>query len=117
MMTRTVLKRPIPFVRCCAPYCRICSRRPLYCLQFCWYRELTHVGEGADDRSRKPPAISDRELQRRFEQMIQPVEPPPLDVEPPLKDYRGRRWAGPVYSAEILAASGLGATADHEGLV
>jgi len=44
--------------------------------------QLTHVGEGADDRSRKPPAISNEELEKRFEQMLPSTEPPPLDVEP-----------------------------------
>jgi len=44
--------------------------------------QLTHVGEGADDRSRKPPAISNEELERRFQQMLPPTEPPLLDVEP-----------------------------------
>jgi hypothetical protein len=44
--------------------------------------QLTHVGEGVGDRSRKPPAISNEELEKRFEQMLPPAEPPPLDVEP-----------------------------------
>jgi hypothetical protein len=39
--------------------------------------QLTHVGETAADRSRKPPAISDRELEKRFEQML-----PPPEIEP-----------------------------------
>jgi hypothetical protein len=44
--------------------------------------QLTHVGESVDDQSRKPPVISNQELERRFEQMLPPAEPPPLDVEP-----------------------------------
>jgi hypothetical protein len=43
---------------------------------------LTHIAESANDDSRKPPAISNQELEKRFEQMIQPAEPPPLDVTP-----------------------------------
>jgi hypothetical protein len=41
--------------------------------------QLTHIGEGAGDRSRKAPAISNGELEKRFEQMLPPPEPPPLD--------------------------------------
>jgi hypothetical protein len=44
--------------------------------------QLTHVGEGVDGRSRKPPAISNEELEKRFKQMMQPAEPPPLDLAP-----------------------------------
>ena len=43
------------------------------------------VGEGAGAQSRKPPAISNEELERRFEQMLPPAEPPPvtgIDVAP-----------------------------------
>jgi tripartite ATP-independent transporter DctM subunit len=82
MMTRTVLKQAIPFpalLRSLLPY--LFAQAALL-LAVLLVPQLTHVGEGVNDRSRKPPAISDRELERRFEQMIQPAEPPPLDVEP-----------------------------------
>jgi hypothetical protein len=45
--------------------------------------QLTHVGEEAAAGSRKPPAISDQELEKRFKEMIPPTEPPPLDVGQP----------------------------------
>jgi len=44
--------------------------------------QLTHIGQSAADSSRKPPAISDRDLEQRFEQMLVPAEPPPLDLGP-----------------------------------
>jgi hypothetical protein len=44
--------------------------------------QLTHIGEETSGSSRKPPTISNQELQKRFEHMIPPPEPPPLDVEP-----------------------------------
>jgi TRAP-type mannitol/chloroaromatic compound transport system permease large subunit len=82
MMTRTVLKQAIPFPALLGSLLPYLFAQAALLLAVLLVPQLTHVGEGADDRSRKPPAISDRELQRRFEQMIQPVEPPPLDVEP-----------------------------------
>ena len=44
--------------------------------------ELTHIGQSAAERSRKPPDITRQELEQRFEQMLPPMEPPPLDFEP-----------------------------------
>jgi TRAP-type mannitol/chloroaromatic compound transport system permease large subunit len=82
MMTRTVLKQPIPFsalLRSLAPY--LLAQAALL-LAVLLLPQLTHVGEETSGSSRKPPTISNRELQRRFEQMIPPPEPPPLDVEP-----------------------------------
>jgi TRAP-type mannitol/chloroaromatic compound transport system permease large subunit len=81
MMTRTVLKQPIPFsalLRSLAPY--LLAQAALL-VAVLLLPQLTHVGEGFD-RSRQPPAISNQELQRRFEQMMPPPEPPPLDVGP-----------------------------------
>jgi TRAP-type mannitol/chloroaromatic compound transport system permease large subunit len=83
MMTRTVLKQAIPFpalLRSLLPY--LFAQAALL-LAVLLLPQLTHVGEGADDRSRKPPVVSNEELERRFQQMLQPAEPPPLDVEPP----------------------------------
>jgi tripartite ATP-independent transporter DctM subunit len=82
MMTRTVLKQAIPFpalLRSLLPY--LVAQAALL-LAVLFVPQLTHVGEGADDRSRKPPAMSNQELERRFEQMLPPTEAPPLDVEP-----------------------------------
>ena len=82
MMTRTVLKQAIPFsalLRSLLPY--LFAQAALL-LAVLLIPQLTHVGEGANDESRKPPAISNQELEKRFERMIQPAEPPPLDVMP-----------------------------------
>jgi TRAP-type mannitol/chloroaromatic compound transport system permease large subunit len=82
MMTRTVLKQAIPFsalLRSLLPY--LVAQAALL-LAVLLLPQLTHVGEGVDDQSRKPPTISNQELERRFEQMLPPTEPPPLDVEP-----------------------------------
>jgi tripartite ATP-independent transporter DctM subunit len=82
MMTRTVLKQTIPFsalLRSLLPY--LFAQAALL-LAVLLIPQLTHVGEGADDASRRPPAISNQELEKRFEHMIAPVEPPRLDVTP-----------------------------------
>ncbi|MGN6750000.1 MAG: TRAP transporter large permease subunit [Xanthobacteraceae bacterium] len=82
MMTRAVLRQAIPFpalLRSLLPY--LFAQAALL-LAVLLLPQLTHVGEGASADSRKPPAISNQELQKRFEQMIPPVEPPPLDVTP-----------------------------------
>ena len=76
MMTRTVLKQPIPFpalLRSLLPY--LLAQAALL-LAVLLLPQLTHVGETAADRSRKPPAISARDLEKRFEQMLPPFEPP-----------------------------------------
>jgi TRAP-type mannitol/chloroaromatic compound transport system permease large subunit len=82
MMTRTVLKQAIPFpalLRSLSPY--LCAQAALL-LVVLFVPQLTHVGEGAGIMSRKPPALSNEELERRFKEMLQPAEPPPLDVTP-----------------------------------
>ena len=82
MMTRTVLKQPIPFaalLRSLLPY--LLAQAALL-IAVLLAPQLTHLGESAADRSRKPPAITTEELEKRFEQMLPPSEPPPLDVEP-----------------------------------
>jgi tripartite ATP-independent transporter DctM subunit len=82
MMTRTLLKQAIPFpalLRSLLPY--LFAQAALL-LAVLLVPALTHIGEGANDDSRKPPAISNQELEKRFEQMLQPAEPPPLDVTP-----------------------------------
>jgi tripartite ATP-independent transporter DctM subunit len=81
MMTRTVLKQAIPFpalLRSLLPY--LFAQAALL-IAVLLVPQLTHVGETAGDMSRKPPAISNQELERRFEQMLQPTEPPPLDLD------------------------------------
>jgi tripartite ATP-independent transporter DctM subunit len=81
MMTRTVLKQPIPFpalLRSLLPY--LLAQAALL-LAVLLLPQLTHVGETAADRSRKPPAISDRDLEKRFEQMLPPIGLPP-DIAP-----------------------------------
>ncbi|MFY9836324.1 MAG: TRAP transporter large permease subunit [Xanthobacteraceae bacterium] len=82
MMTRTVLKRAIPFsalLRSLLPY--LCAQAALL-LAVLLLPQLTHVGESVADRSRMPPAISNRELEKRFDRMLQPAEPLPLDIGP-----------------------------------
>jgi tripartite ATP-independent transporter DctM subunit len=77
MMTRTVLKQDIAFpalLRSLLPYLLAQAALLLAVLLF---PQLTHVGEAAGDRSRKPPAMSDQDLQKRFDRMLQPVAPPP----------------------------------------
>jgi TRAP-type mannitol/chloroaromatic compound transport system permease large subunit len=82
MMTRTVLKQAIPFpalLRSLTPY--LLAQAALL-LAVLLIPQLTHIGEETSGSSRKPPTISNQELQKRFEHMIPPPEPPPLDVEP-----------------------------------
>jgi TRAP-type mannitol/chloroaromatic compound transport system permease large subunit len=82
MMTRTVLKQAIPFpalLRSLLPYL---FAQAVLLLAVLLLPQLTHIGESADAQNRKPPAISNEELERRFEQMLPPTETPPLDVEP-----------------------------------
>jgi len=77
MMTRTVLKQGIAFpalLRSLLPYLFAQAALLLAVLLF---PQLTHIGQAAGDRSRKPPAMSDQDLQKRFDQMLQPVAPPP----------------------------------------
>ena len=77
MMTRTVLKQPIAFpalLRSLLPY--LLAQAALL-LAVLLLPRAHHVGETAADRSRKPPAISDRDLEKRFEQMLPPIEPTP----------------------------------------
>jgi len=80
MMTRTVLKKGIAFpalLRSLLPY--LCAQAALL-LAVLLFPQLTHLGQGAADRSRKPPAMSEQDLQKRFDQMLQP--PAPLDLGP-----------------------------------
>lgn len=82
MMTRTVLRQAIPFpalLRALLPY--LFAQAALL-LAVLLMPQLTHIGEGAADSSRKSPAISNRELEKRFDQMLQPAEPPPLNLAP-----------------------------------
>jgi len=77
MMTRTVLKQGIAFpalLRSLLPY--LFAQAALL-LAVLLLPQLTHIGERAADSSRKPPAMSDQDLQKRFDQMLQPVAPPP----------------------------------------
>jgi TRAP-type mannitol/chloroaromatic compound transport system permease large subunit len=82
MMTRTVLKQAIPFsalLRSLLPYL---FAQAVLLLAVLLVPQLTHVGEGVADSSRKPPAISNREMERRFQEMLPPPEPPLLNLEP-----------------------------------
>jgi len=77
MMTRTVLKQGIAFpalLRSLLPYLFAQAALLLAVLLF---PQLTHIGEAAGDRSRKPPAMSEQDLQKRFDQMLLPAAPPP----------------------------------------
>lgn len=80
MMTRTVLKQPIPFpalLRSLLPY--LFAQAALLAAVLLM-PQLTHIGQSKADISRKPPPISEQELQKRFDQMLAPAEPPPLDL-------------------------------------
>jgi tripartite ATP-independent transporter DctM subunit len=80
MMTRTVLKKRVAFpefLRSLLPY--LFAQAALL-LAVLLLPQLVHVGEGAADRSRKPPPLSEQDLQKRFDQMLQPPAPP--DFEP-----------------------------------
>jgi TRAP-type mannitol/chloroaromatic compound transport system permease large subunit len=82
MMTRTVLRQAIPFpalLRSLLPY--LFAQAALL-LAVLLMPQLTHLGEGTADRSRKSPAISNQELEKRFDEMLQLAEPPPLNMEP-----------------------------------
>jgi TRAP-type mannitol/chloroaromatic compound transport system permease large subunit len=82
MMTRTVLKQAIPFPALLLSLLPYLFAQAALLLAVLFLPQLTHVGEGAGDQSRKPPAISNEELERRFEQMLPSSESPQLDVEP-----------------------------------
>ncbi len=82
MMTRTVLKQPIEtlaLLRSLLPYL---AAQAALLLAVLLVPQLTHIGENPADRSRKPPAISTDELDRRFQQMVPQAEVPPLNLEP-----------------------------------
>ena len=81
MMTRTVLKERIAFValvRSLLPY--LLAQAALL-IAVLLLPQLTHVGENTADRSRKPPVVSNEEIQRRLQEMAPPPEPVPLDGE------------------------------------
>ena len=44
--------------------------------------QLIHIAQSVAAISRETPAISNKELETRFEEMLQPGEPPPLDLAP-----------------------------------
>jgi hypothetical protein len=44
--------------------------------------QLIRIAQSAAAISRETPAISNKELETRFEEMLQPAEPPPLDLAP-----------------------------------
>jgi tripartite ATP-independent transporter DctM subunit len=82
MMTRTVLRETIAFAelfRSLLPY--LVAQAALL-IAVLLLPQLTHIGESAADRSRKPPPISNQELEERFERMVPAVEPPPLNLAP-----------------------------------
>ncbi len=80
MMTRAVLKQAIPFpalLRSLLPY--LFAQAALLGAVLL-APQLTHIGQSEADISRKPPAISEQDLEKRFDQMLIPAEPPPLDL-------------------------------------
>jgi len=82
MMTRTLLKEPIQFaalLRSLLPY--LLAQGALL-LAVLLLPQLTHIGESATDRSREPPPMSQEEIERRFQEMLPPETPPPLDLQP-----------------------------------
>jgi hypothetical protein len=44
--------------------------------------QLIRIAQSAAAISRETPAISNKELETRFEEVLQPAEPPPLDLAP-----------------------------------
>jgi len=81
MMTRTVLKRPIAFTALLRPLSPYIATQAALLLLVLLLPQLTHVGENAADRTRKPPAMSEQELQRRFRDLL-PEPPPPPNFGP-----------------------------------
>lgn len=82
MMTRTVLKERIafaPLLRALSPY--LVAQAALL-IAVLLLPQLTHIGENAADRSRKPPIVSNEEIQRRLQEMAPPPPPVPLVGEP-----------------------------------
>ena len=77
MMTRTVLERPIAFTALLRPLSPYIATQAALLLLVLLLPQLTHVGENAADRTRKPPAMSEQELQRRFRDLLpEPPAPP-----------------------------------------
>ncbi len=79
MMTRTLLKRPIafgPLLRSLSPYM---AAQAVLLITVLLAPQLTHIGESAADLSRKPPPISEQELERRMHEMVPLPEPPPVE--------------------------------------
>jgi tripartite ATP-independent transporter DctM subunit len=81
MMTRTVLKRSIAFTALLRPLSPYIAAQAVVLLLVLLLPQLTHVGENAADKTRKPPAMSEEELQRRFRELL-PEPPPPPSFEP-----------------------------------
>jgi TRAP-type mannitol/chloroaromatic compound transport system permease large subunit len=82
MMTRTVLKERIafaPLLRALSPY--LVAQGALL-IAVLLLPQLTHIGENAADRSRKPPVVSNEEIQRRLQEMAPPPPPVPLVGQP-----------------------------------
>jgi len=77
MMTRTVLKRPIAFTALLRPLSPYIATQAALLLLVLLLPQLTHVGENSADRTRKPPAISEQELQQRFRDLLPEPPPPP----------------------------------------
>lgn len=81
MMTRTVLKTPIAFTALFRPLSPYIAAQAVLLLLVLLVPQLTHVGENDANRTRRPPAISEEELQRRFRALL-PEPPPPPVFEP-----------------------------------
>jgi TRAP-type mannitol/chloroaromatic compound transport system permease large subunit len=82
MMTRAVLKEPVEFralLRSLFPYL---AAQGVLLFAVLLLPQLTHIGQSAADRSLKPPAMSNEELNQRLRQMVVPDEPPELNIEP-----------------------------------
>ena len=79
MMTRTVLKQSIPFFALLRSLLPFLLAQWALLIAVLLLPQLAHVGANVADFSRKPPAISNEELERRLREMLAP----PPDIRPP----------------------------------
>jgi TRAP-type mannitol/chloroaromatic compound transport system permease large subunit len=77
MMVRGALKEPVgfrPFVRTLLPF--LVAQWLLLLLVFA-FPQLTHIGQAPGEGSRAPAALSNEEINKRFDEMIKLPEPEP----------------------------------------
>ena len=77
MMTRTLLKRPIAFGQLLGSLSPYMAAQAALLLAVLFVPQLTHMGQSAADRSRKPPPVSEQEIQQRLRRMVPLPDLPP----------------------------------------